>query len=249
MNQKPFLSTIIIAKNEGKRISSCIKHISWTDELIVIDNGSTDDTAKIAKHEGAIVIKRNNKNFSLIRNLGARYASGTWILYVDADETVTPALRNEIMKTIHSKNALSAYIIPRQNIYLGREWPYRDGMIRLIRKEFFVTWEGVLHEHAIVRGTIGTLENACIHTTHRCFFEMVEKTNEWSLYEATLRFSARHPRIYWWRIIRVMVGAFINSFFGQGGWKAGTVGWMESIYQSFSMFVTYAKVWEMQNVR
>jgi hypothetical protein len=76
---------------------------------------------------------------------------------------------------------------------------------------------------------------------------MIAKTNEWSEIEAQLRFNNDHPIISWWRIFRVMLTAFWQSYVKQSGWKAGTVGLIESIYQAFSMFVTYSKLWEMQN--
>ena len=247
MNPNPFLSAIIIAKNESKRISACINNLSWADEIILIDNGSTDDTVSVACRHKVIVIKEHAHNFSRLRNVGARRARGSWLLYVDADETVTHRLQEEILKIIHNPRALAAYVIPRSNVYLGHVWPHQDGMVRLIKKTSFVTWEGILHEHAIIRGSIGILSQPFIHNTHRSLAEMVAKTNEWSAYEAKLRLDVRHPPISWWRILRVMNTAFYDSFIRQGGWKAGSVGWIESIYQSFSIFITYAKLWELQN--
>jgi len=247
MNQKPLLSAIVIAKNEGERLYACLRNLSWADELILVDNGSTDNTVQIARQRKATIIKERTNNFARLRNIGAKSARGVWLLYIDADETVTVPLRDEIIGIMRQPKSLSAYVLPRKNIYLGRPWPYRDGMVRLIKKESFVTWEGILHEHAIVRGAIGSLTQACIHTTHRTLSEMVEKTNEWSAYEAALRFGSKHPPIRSWRIIRVMVTSFFDSFIRQGGWRAGTTGWIESIYQSFSIFITYAKLWEVQN--
>jgi hypothetical protein len=75
---------------------------------------------------------------------------------------------------------------------------------------------------------------------------MVEKTNKWSVIEARLRFDAGHPPVVWWRFPRVMLQAFSNSYITQGGWKAGAVGLMESMFQAFSIFITYAKLWELQ---
>ena len=75
---------------------------------------------------------------------------------------------------------------------------------------------------------------------------MVEKTNQWSDVEASLRFKSKHPQVTWWRFIRVMWSAFYKSYIGQRGFKAGVIGLIESIYQAFSMFITYAKLWEMQ---
>ena len=77
--------------------------------------------------------------------------------------------------------------------------------------------------------------------------EMLDKTNDWSDIEAQLRLDTHHPPVVWWRLLRVMFTGFTRSYIDQRGWRAGTVGWIESIYQAFSMFITYARLWEMQN--
>ena len=141
---------------------------------------------------------------------------------------------------------MEAYVIPRKNYYLGSSWPSNDGMVRLIRKDSLIRWVGKVHEHAEIRGDVGRLRNHFLHDTHRTLEEMVAKTNEWSTVEAQLRYQHHHPLVSWWRLIRVMMTAFFDSFVSQGGWRAGTVGWIESVYQAFSIFVTYAKLWEMQ---
>jgi glycosyltransferase involved in cell wall biosynthesis len=246
MNKKVLLSVIVIARNEESRIARCLASASWADEKIVIDNGSTDETSREAKKCGAAVFEEKNHDFSKIRELGAKRAAGEWLLYIDADETVTPGLRDEILAVIGSKTATNAFFVPRQNYYLGELWPTQDGMVRLIRKNALVKWEGALHEHAVVKGETGTLRNYFIHSTHRTLEEMVQKTNEWSVVEAKLRFEHHHPSISWWRLLRVMLTAFMHSYITEGGWKIGGVGWIESVYQAFSMFITYAKLWEMQ---
>ncbi len=244
MNKKHTCSVIIIAKNEASRIVSCMEHLRFADEVIVVDNGSTDETAKQAKLHDAIVVQEQESNFSLLRNIGAKTAQSEWILYVDADEIVTPELAREIQH--YMRGATNAYFIPRINFYLGHRWPTKDKMIRLIRKSALRSWEGTLHEHPVIDGEIKTTTNSFIHTTHRTLTEMVEKTNEWSETEASLRFAANHPRMSYWRFFRVMLTAFNESFFKQQGWKAGVAGLVESIFQAFSMFITYAKLWEKQ---
>ena len=245
MSQKKLISAIIIARNEATRLPTCLENLTWADEIIVIDNNSSDATAAVAKKYHACVISALATSFSALRDIGAVQARGLWLLYVDADEIVSSKLHEEIVSvTRESKDA--AYFIPRENYYLGTHWPSRDGMIRLIRKDALIRWEGALHEHAVVNGAVGRLHNYFIHTTHRTLEEMVAKTNEWSDEEARLRYDAHHPPISWWRLFRVMITAFWDSFIRQGGWKAGVVGWIESIYQAFSMFITYAKLWELQ---
>jgi len=178
-------------------------------------------------------------------------------LYIDADESVSEQLRKEIEEAIsHSReagsrfagqpSAISGYEIRRKNYYLGHPWPEDEYLLRLMRKDALIGWHGVLHESARVKGAIGRLDGPLIHTTHRTLEEMVAKTNLWSETEAILRYNRRHPPVVWWRLARVMITAFWDSFIRQQGWRAGVAGWIESIYQAFSMFITYAKLWELQ---
>ena len=245
MSPKTSVSAIIITKNEAPRIAACLEGVSWADEKIVIDSGSADETVELARKYGAKVTTCLSRDFSELRNTGAHNAKGAWLLYVDADESVTTDLRNEIQRVAKTGD-FDAYFIPRKNYYLGHVWPSRDGMVRLIRRSALVNWTGILHEHAVIRGSTGKLQNYFIHDTHRTLEEMVDKTNEWSGSEALLRFKSLHPPISWWRMLRVMMSAFWDSYVKQGGWRAGTPGLIESMYQAFSMFVTYAKLWELQ---
>lgn len=247
------ITVIILAKNEEVRIGGCLKSVEWADECIVVDNDSTDKTAHIAKETGAIVLTvQTPADFASLRNMGRQKASGEWLLYIDADEKVTHELRKEIVDLVDSYTSGSspvAYFIKRKNYYLGQEWPYQDKMERLFYKKALTRWEGKLHESPQVTGLVSELESPLVHNTHRTLEEMVSKTNEWSAIEADLRHQAHHPPIVWWRFIRVMLTSFNDSFFRQGGWRTGTRGWIESIFQAFSAFVTYAKLWELQQKR
>lgn len=248
MNQsKTTISAVILAKNEEVRIKKCLESLSWADELLVIDNGSTDKTAQIAKQSGATVISADTHGFSELRNIGKERAKGSWIIYVDADEIVPTALRNEIRERIMSdRESPVAFYIRRKNYYLGHQWPYQDKMQRVFLKSALRGWHGAVHETATVNGPVGILTSPLDHDTHRTLEEMLIKTNEWSETEAKLRLDAKHPRVIWWRLLRVIVTGFFESYIGQGGWRAGTVGLIEGIYQGYSMFITYAKLWEMQ---
>ncbi|MCX6793699.1 MAG: glycosyltransferase family 2 protein [Candidatus Gottesmanbacteria bacterium] len=239
------LSAIIIAKNEEQRIAKCLESVAFANERIVVDNGSTDQTVQLAKEHGAKVFTVKEKDFSVLRELGLREATGTWVLYIDADEEVGEKLQKEIQHVIRSGSKIG-YFIKRNTYFLGRHWPYQDKVERLFLRDSLRGWHGTLHETPLYVGTIGALSNPLVHRTHRTLEEMVAKTNEWSRLEAKLRLDAHHPPVVWWRLLRVMITGFGRSFFTQGGWKAGTVGWIESVYQGFSMFITYAKLWEMQ---
>lgn len=248
MAESVTITAIIIAKNEAELIPLCLSGLSWADEIILIDNNSSDETVSLAKKSGAKVFTVSSKDFSVLRTAGLHHAQGTWVLYIDADERVTPALKQEILSIIAAeKDAhITGYYVQRNNIYLGHPWPMRDKMQRLFLKSALKGWHGKLHESAEIEGSYGTLTEPLLHYTHRSLEQMAAKTNEWSEVEADLRLQANHPPVVWWRLIRVFVTGFIATFIAQQGWKAGTVGWIESMYQGFSYVVTYAKLWEKQ---
>lgn len=242
------LTAIIIAKNEEEMIAECLESVRFADLMIVLDNGSTDKTPEIAKKKGAKVYSIDLKDFSALREYGLKKAPAGYILYLDADERVTDGLQDEIQKILFvDKPTFAAYRIPRKNFYLGNNpWPTTEKLERLFVRRFLKGWKGKLHETAVVAGEIGELEHPILHYTHRDLASMVAKTNTWSETEAKLRLDASHPAMAWWRFPRVMLSAFVDSYIKQEGWKAGTVGLIESIYQGFSMFITYAKLWELQ---
>lgn len=242
------LSAIIIARNEENMIADALDSVAFCDEQIVIDNGSTDRTADIAKHFGAKVCTVSVHDFAKLRNLGLEKAKGEWVLYIDADERVSPELASSIKSQItNNKSPITCFKVQRKNFYFGdHQWPYIEHLERLFKKEKLKGWKGALHESPVIDGEIGMLDGYLLHYTHRDLSSMVAKTIEWSKTEAELRYKAGHPKMTWWRFPRVMTTAFFDSYVRQKGYKAGTVGLIESMYQSFSMFVTYARLWELQ---
>lgn len=244
------ISVLILAKNEAEMIADAIVSVQSLSprEILVIDDFSTDDTVSVASSHGANVLKHAKSDFAEARNFAARSAKGTWLLYLDADERLSLNLQQKIKEIAgsESSNSIAAFNLTRKNYYLGKEWPASEHLIRLIHKPHLDGWYGVVHESPQVRGTIQTLTEPLIHYTHRSLSEMVENTIVWSEIEARLRFDAKHPRISWWRIPRIMIPTFFEYYITQGGWKVGTVGLIESMYQAFSIFITYARLWEMQ---
>ncbi len=268
------LSVVIIAKNEEKNIEECLKTVVWADEVLLIDSGSIDKTIEIAKKYKSRVIKYlKGNNYSDWRNKGLSKAKSDWILYVDADEKITPDLRNEIIKVIseyapnlkqkdsqtHSsytegeENAV-AYAIPRRNIILGKElkhggfWP--DYQKRLFLKKALKGWKGELHEYPeFYNGfnkEVKKLENPMIHLKRETLSDMVEKTNRWSEIEAKLLYNDGHPKMNIPRFISAMFREFWIRMIKEKAFLDGKVGVVFALYQVFSRFVTYAKLWELQ---
>ena len=249
------LSVIIITKNEEELISDCIKSISFADEVIVIDSESTDKTVDIARKLGAQIVTKKFTNYADQRATALKHAKGKWLLYIDADERASEKLHEEIVEVVNRKpqtangtDSIVAFRIPRQNYYLGKnKWPHIEYLERLFLKEKLVGWESAVHEHAIYTGEVGTLQNPIIHYTHRNLELMTAKTNQWSEVEADMLLASHHPLMNELRFIRIMLTKFFDSYIKQGGWKIGTPGLIESLYQAYSYFIIYAKLWEKQN--
>lgn len=240
------ISAVVIAKNEENLIEDCLESLSFCSEIIVIDNGSTDKTKEISEKKGAKVFKVESNDFSFLRNAGLEKAENDWLLYLDADERIDDKLKSSIESAIKS-NEFTYYFLNRRNFYLGKNpWPYAEKMQRLFKKSYLKHWVGQLHETPVTEGSGGQLKGYILHFTHRDLESMVNKTLNWSTIEAVTRYNQNHPQMTWWRFPRVMIGAFLNSYIRQGGYKAKTAGIIESIYQSFSIFITYAKLWELQ---
>lgn len=246
------LSIIVLTKNEEKTIESCLKSVSWADEVMVVDSGSDDKTLEIAKKLGAKVYQRDFDNYLNQKNWAIEKASGDWVFYLDADERVLEPLKKEISELIAQDN-FSAFAISRRNIIFGEEksygpfWP--DWVIRLVRREKFKSWVGEVHEHMEFEGKLGYSKNSLLHLTHRNVDQIIAKNMHWSQIDAKLRFDANHPRMSSWRFLRILFTELFYQGIIRKGFFAGTVGTMDAILQTFSMLTTYIRLWEMQQQR
>lgn len=239
------LSVIIITLNEEEVLERCLRSVIWAEEIVVVDAGSSDQTAKIARRMGVRFLQHDFTNFAAQRNFAKDAATKDFLFYIDADEYISPKLRASIEQAIE-KPQHEAYKVLRKNYYLGHEWPRVEYVERLFVKKSLHEWVGRVHESPKIEGSLGVLEGYLLHDTHRNLETMLSKTLNWSKIEAEERYLAHHPQVTWWRLIRVMVTNFLDYYLRQGGFRIGTVGLIESIYQSFSIFLTYARLWELQ---
>ena len=257
--KKAKLSVVVIARNEEKMIGECLKSVSWADEVLVVDQESTDETRKVAEKYGAKVIvhKWSGKpEFSKAREMGRAKSRGEWILYLDADERVGRALRDEIEALVSDQEKIKThdyYAIPRENVVFGKIlkrggwWP--DYVKRLFRKESLDGWRGELHEEPVIKGEPGHLKNPLRHIKHETLAEMVEKTNNWSEIEGKLMFEAGHPRMNAARFGSAVAREFWYRMIRKGAFLDGPEGIIMALYQVYSRFISYAKLWERQEMK
>ncbi len=244
------ISVLILTKNSEATLADCITNIlPIAGEIIVVDSGSTDRTIEIARMMHATVITNPLKDFATQRNFAFTKAKGDWVLYLDSDEFATKSFCQEIQRkteVFNPKSSIAGFYIARKTYFLGKDWGFADTVQRLFYAKKFKQWVGVVHETPQVDGEFAYIKNPVHHFTHQNLAQMLAKTNEWSEHEADLRFEAKHPTMTGWRFVRVMMTGFLDSYIKGNGYKNGTEGFIEAVFQSYSMFVTYAKLWERQ---
>ena len=178
-------------------------------------------------------------------------AKGDWLLYLDADERVTPLLKKEILELVKNlDDSVGVYAIPRRNFIFDQEFKhssqYPDYQKRLYRKSKLKKWVGDLHEEPIYEGELKHIKNPMVHLKKMTLSQMMDKTNRWSDFEARLMIEAHHPPMNIVRFLSAMTREFWKRMIVEMAFLDGSKGIIYAMYQVYSKFVSYAKLWELQ---
>lgn len=241
------ISAIVLTKNEEENIAKCLESISWCDEIIVIDDNSTDQTAEIARKKGAKVIEHPMQgNFASQRNFGLSKAKGDWVLFVDADERVSAPLWYEIMaQTNESNNDTHGYYISRQDTMWGKMLRHGEtGTIKLIRlaRKNAGKWEGKVHEVWKIQGKIATLKNHLDHYPHESVEAFLNEINFYTDLRAAELYEKK-VKAYWWSPILYPKAKFVLNYFMRRGFLDGLPGFVFAMLMSFHSFLVRGKLW------
>jgi len=257
------LSVVLAVWNEAQNIRECVGQLSFADEVVVVDMGSTDGTVEICRELGAKVQRYDGGPQRLIhvnKNVGFEAAAGPWILNLDADERLTPALREEILATIGlGSTAKAAYALPFTHYFFGKYLRYggfRGSLVRLFRKGKLRYPEDRAHSTPEVDGETGELRNLVVHFNHRSIREFLEKMNRYTSSDAALlvehgRGGLRNralPERLAPKLVLAPLSVFWNRYVRHAGFRDGVHGLIVASLLAFYQFVEYAKVWEIQNV-
>lgn len=243
------ISVIIIAGNEEQNISECLESVTWCDEIILVDSESTDKTVEIAKEFTDKIFIKKWEGFAPQKRYSLEQASNEWVISIDADERVSPELKNEIERILEGNSQFDGFKIPRENYFLGKAikscgW-YPDYQLRLFKTSKTKVTERKVHEGFIVDGEVGKLDNVLIHYTHQKISETINKINHYSTLEAEEKFGEKKVKPL--QILTHPIAAFLNHFISRKGYKDGVYGLMISIIHAMTNMLTYMKLWEMQN--
>jgi len=242
------ISVTIITKDEERLIEDCLKSLNWADEIIIVDSGSKDKTLEIAKNYTGNIFFNEWKGFADQKGFALNLAKNDWVLSIDADERVSDELKNEIEKT--DLSGTDGYLIPRNNYFLGKHvttcgWG-RDRQLRLFRKTKAHITDRLVHEGFEVNGIINNLKNPIIHYTFNSIENTISKINHYSTLEAMEKYKSK-KKITGIKILIHGASSFIRSFVSLRGYRDGVHGLMISIIDSMTTFLTYMKIWELQN--
>jgi glycosyltransferase involved in cell wall biosynthesis len=242
----PLLSVVVIVHNEEEHLGACLASIrEIADEIVVLDDGSTDATVSVAEQHGARVAVRPFDDFGRQKQAALELATGDWMLSIDADERVTPALAREIAQVVRRENAADAYWLRRTMVYLGKRLRYggagSEWILRLARRERARFAPLPVHEHLIVEGRTDRLSGALEHIKYRSLREHLDTINRYTelaagrKQEAGRRFSVAHVlRIPWEMFSRLILRLGILD---------GRAGIIHATMAAFYAFVQYAKLW------
>lgn len=245
------ISIVLATYNEEKNLPDCLESIKdLADEIIIIDGGSIDKTVEIAKRYGAkVVVSDNPPIFHINKQKAIDMATGDWILQLDADERVTPELRDEILKV--GNKEVVAYWIPRKNFFLGK-WiryggMYPDPIIRFFKRDKARLPCKSVHEQMEVDGKTGWLKEHLLHYTAPCFSRYLTNSNRYTTLTAQEYAQKNLPLNPFTTIIYIIVvpiSRFLSLYLRHKGFLDGFPGFVFALYSGFHITTSYIKYWE-----
>lgn len=247
------ISACVIVYNEERKLRRCLESVRWCDEIVVLDSFSTDRTVDVAKEYTDRVYQQQWLGYVGQRNTVRELSTHPWLLFMDADEEVSPALRDEILEEFARGTGENlGYEFPRQVYYMGKwirhgEW-YPDIKLRLFKKEFGRTEGEEPHDRVVIHGRVKRLKNPIWHYTYDDVVDHLNRVNRYSTITAQQRF-AQGSRFRRADLILHPFFRFVKGYIIRAGFLDGTHGLAIAVISSFGAFLKYLKLWEIGQTR
>ncbi|SDX25459.1 glycosyltransferase family 2 protein [Flavobacterium degerlachei] len=245
------LSALIITYNEEHNIKQLLQDLDFADEILVIDSFSTDKTVEIAQSFSNVKVSQHVfENYALQRNYALSLAKGTWILFLDADERLTPALKDEIIQTIQNKAEFNSYYFKRTFMFANEKLHFSgwqtDKIIRLFRKENTTySLQKTVHEKLNTVGDIGKLNNRLIHYSYTDYFSYKEKMTRYGKLKASEEFIKGTKPHFFHFYLRPSF-QFINQYLLRLGILDGKKGIIICYLNAFSVYIRFQELKRMK---
>ncbi|HUN23963.1 MAG TPA: glycosyltransferase family 2 protein [Anaerolineales bacterium] len=240
------LTAIVLTYNEEKHLPGCLASLGWVPHVLVFDSFSTDQTCQIARQSGASVLQKRFENYAAQRNAALKAVDSEWVLFIDADERVLPALQAEILSRVTNNPQEHGFWIPRHNYIFGKltrhsGW-YPDYQLRLMRRvgaEYDSNRQ--VHELVQLAGETAYLQNPLEHINYERLAEFLKKQRDYTRYDAQILFNEgkrTQPQNYLLQPLR----QFIWRFWTLNGWRDGWHGLRLSALMAYFQFVLYREL-------
>lgn len=241
------ISAVVLTKNEERNLVDCLESLSFCDEVLVIDDNSTDRTVEIAKRMNTRVLVHDlNNNFSQQRNFALENVKNEWVLFVDADERISKVLAKEI-DYVTTENKYDGFYLKRFDNIWGKTLKHGDiaGLLLLrLGKAKIGRWKGKVHEKWIISGRTSRLKNPLTHYPHQTIASFLKEINYYTDLRAEELF-ANGSRSKWYSVILYPKAKFFVNFFVKLGFLDGIEGFVFAIMMSFHSFLVRAKLWTL----
>jgi glycosyltransferase involved in cell wall biosynthesis len=239
------LTAIVPTGNEEHNIEAVLESVNFADEIMVVDSFSTDKTVELARKHTNFIIQRDYEYSASQKNWAIPQATHEWILLVDADERITPALKKEIQDILKNGSNKAGYWIFRDNLFMGRQLKNSgikgDKCIRLFRKSMCQYEDKHVHAEIITDGEVGALEHKMLHDTYINIDRFYTKMNRYAQWQAE-DYAKRTKRVTCFHLCFKPAFRFFKHYIIGGGFRDGFEGYVYAITQKHAVKMRYIKL-------
>lgn len=248
----PVITAFIVCCNEEAHIERCLQSVAWCEEIIVVDSGSTDKTLEICKKFTSQIFHREWTGYVEQKQFALSQCTGEWILNLDADEEISPELKEEVQQVLArdklGKVKENGFFISRVVFYLGRWWRkggwYPEYRLRFARRHK-TSWAGTdPHEKAIVEGPTGKLKGELLHYTYKNITDQIARLNRYSS-TAAQQLYVKGKKASVSKLIGRPLARFFKFYILKRGYRDGVAGFIVALLETYYVFLKYVKLWEL----
>ncbi len=251
LGSRAALSVVLITLDCADTLAHCLDSVAWAEEIVIADSGSVDGTVELARARGARVVHQTWLGFGKQKQFAVEQATHDWVLCLDTDERVTPALRDAIEAALRDPSQ-HAYEFPRCNRFLGRYLRHGEGYpdlsLRLFHKSHARWSEDVVHEKVITLGTVGRLDGDLLHESAETLDSYLAKQNRYTTLAAE-ELVGQGGGVSRLQMLLSPLFRFVKFYFFRLGFLDGLPGLVHIVIGCFNSFCKYAKMIEIQKRR
>lgn len=245
------ISATVITKNESDNLADCLESLTWVDEIIIVDSGSTDDTVEIAKKYTNKVYIETWRGQGAQKNRAIELAQGPWILSIDADERVPSRLATDIRKAI-AANPACVFSVRRKNMYQDQWvrhcgwWP--DWVVRVFRKDLAYFSDHIIHESIQTKLPVKKFHEAIVHHSFKSPQDFLHRA-AWYAHHKAIEMHRDGRQASVWTAVSHACYCFVHTYFIRLGFMDGAAGMLIAVSNFIGVFYRYMIIRDLNSVK